>query len=248
VPVEISVDRKSVERGWLVAGTPGAGVVLLLHGVRSDRRQMLERARFLHRAGYTALMLDLPAHGESDGERITFGARESAGVRAALVYLRQSYPGERIGVIGVSLGAASLVLAHANPAPDAVVFESMYPTIADATRDRIAIRLGNGAGAALAPLLLSQLPLRLGVSQADLRPIDDIRYLHSPVLIAAGEADRHTTKFETERIFAAANPPKKLWLVPGAAHVDLHRFAPAAYDRTVLSFLATYLRRPPPAR
>ena len=36
--------------------------------------------------------------------------------------------------------------------------------------------------------------------------------------------------------------PKQLWLVPGAAHVDLDRFAGAEYERRVLDFLADSLR------
>lgn len=85
--------------------------MLLLHGVRSDRTQMLGRARFLNREGYAALLIDLPAHGQSTGDRITFGAREAAGAKAALEFLRRESPGERIAVIGVSLGAAAAVLA-----------------------------------------------------------------------------------------------------------------------------------------
>ena len=59
--------------GWYSPGRPGAGAVLLLHGVRGDRRAMLGRARFLHQAGYAVMLLDLPSHGASSGERITFG-------------------------------------------------------------------------------------------------------------------------------------------------------------------------------
>lgn len=114
--------------GWLAAGEPGKGAVLLLHGVRSSRLQMVGRAQFLHAAGYTALLIDLPSHGESTGTRITFGATESSAIRATLKYLQQSAPGEKVAVVGVSLGAASLVLGGAVPVPAAVVVESMYPS------------------------------------------------------------------------------------------------------------------------
>jgi alpha-beta hydrolase superfamily lysophospholipase len=240
--LSIALGQDGAVRGWLVPGTPGGGVVLLLHGVRSDRRQMLERARFLRQAGFTCLLLDLPAHGESSGTRISFGAREADGVRAALEHLRAAYPRERIGVIGVSLGAASLVLARPRPAPDAVVLESMYPDIVDATRDRIAIRLGPTAGRLLAPVIVQQVPLWLRLPVSQLRPIAAIGDLRSPVLIAAGALDRHTPPGETRRIYAAANAPKQLWLLPGAAHVDLARFAPAEYQRRILAFLGTHLR------
>jgi fermentation-respiration switch protein FrsA (DUF1100 family) len=228
--------------GWFVPGTPLRGAVLLLHGVRSDRLQMVERARLLHGAGYSVLLIDLPGHGESSGERITFGVREADGVAAALAYLRHRAPRDRIGVIGVSLGAAALVLSHPTPPPDAVVLESMYPTIREAVKDRLAIRLGP-FGSMLTPLLLWQLPVRLGINERQLRPIDAVPALGAPVLIASGRNDLHTTWGETERIFAAAAQPKDLWRVDGAAHVDLHSYAPAEYEHHVLGFLAKYLPR-----
>ena len=44
---------------WMLRGQPGQGAVLLLHGVRADRREMLGRARFLNQLGYAVLLPDL---------------------------------------------------------------------------------------------------------------------------------------------------------------------------------------------
>lgn len=227
--------------GWVIRGTPGAGVVLLLHGVRADRREMLGRAQFLADLGYSVVLIDLPAHGESSGDHITYGLAESQGVTAALSYLRREFPAEKIGVIGMSLGAASLVLSKPQVGLSAVVLESMFPSIREAVSDRLAIYLGP-LGASLTPLLLWQLPLRLDISPEQLRPIDELAALHAPLLIAAGSADRHTTLDETERIYAAAHSPKELWVVNGAAHEDLHAFAPQAYEKRISAFLSKYLR------
>jgi len=230
--------------GWFAPGRPGAGAVLLMHGVRADRRSMLGRALFLQRQGFAVLLIDLPAHGESEGERISYGLHEGAGLRAALQFLARRLPQERVGVIGVSLGAATLVLHHASlpgPAPHAVVLESMYPSIDEAVADRLALHLGDWARPA-APLLLAQLPLRLGISAAQLRPIDQIGRLGRPMLMLAGDQDRHTRLSETQRLFAAAAEPKSLWVVAGAAHVDLHGFDAAAYEARVGAFLRKQLR------
>jgi len=233
--------------GWWARGEAGKGVVLLLHGVRADRTQMLQRARFLNREGYGTLLTDLPAHGESPGNRITFGAREAASVVAALGFLRREALNERVGVIGVSLGAASLVLAAPWPPPDAVVLESMYPTIDQAVSNRLTSQLGPW-GRYLAQPLLWLLPARADISTDDLRPIDGLPRLRAPVLIASGASDQHTPWVETVHLFEAANEPKELWRVDGAAHVDLHAFAPQAYQRSVLRFLNRHLRGQPERR
>jgi len=227
--------------GWFARGKPELGAVLLLHGVRSNRYQMLDRAKSLNGAGYSVLLIDLPAHGESNGARITFGYREAEGVRASLRFLNQTVPGEKTAVIGVSLGAASFLLADVVPAPSAVVLESMYPTISEALANRLRMRVGQ-IGAAFTPLLLTQLPIQLGINADELRPIDHLSSLHAPVLIASGTEDRHTTMTETKRIFETARLPKELWLVDGAAHVDLYHFNSKAYELRVFSFLAKYLR------
>jgi pimeloyl-ACP methyl ester carboxylesterase len=227
--------------GWLVRGEPGKGVVLLVHGVRSSRQSMIGRAKFLHRLGYSVLLIDLPAHGESTGAHITYGINEGEGVKAALGFLRQQFPREKIGVIGTSLGAASLVLAKPDPAPNAVILESMFPTIRDALKDRLDAYLGP-VGEPLAPVLLYQLPLRLGIAPDQLRPIADIGSLKAPVFIISGSKDERTTLPETRKIFEAAHSPKDLWVVEGAGHVNLYRFQPKEYEAKVSAFLAKYLR------
>ncbi len=227
--------------GWFIGGRPAHGAVLLLHAVRANRYQMLDRAKFLNREGYSVLLIDLPAHGESAGNRITFGLREAEGVKAALSYMTQQLPDEKIAVIGVSLGAVSFVLANAHPAPSAVVLESMYPTITEAIVNRLKLHIGQ-IGGYLAPLLLWQLQLRMGTSPEQLRPIEAISSLHSPVLIVSGSEDQHTTLSETLRIFQTANEPKELWVVEGAAHVDFYDFNPMAYKSRISMFLAKYIR------
>ncbi|NVD99259.1 alpha/beta hydrolase [Massilia sp. BJB1822] len=239
--VQLRVNADATVAGWYAPGQAGHGAVLLLHGVRADRRAMLDRARFLKRAGFSVLLIDLPSHGESSGERITFGWREAEGVKTALAFLRQELPGEKVGVIGVSLGAASLVLARDLKAPDAAVLESMYPAIEDAVGDRLALYLGQPARH-LSPLLLWQLPLRTGIGLEQLRPEAALPALKTPLLIASGSADTRTPWHETQRLYAAAGQPKQLWMVRGADHVDLHAYAPSAYEAMVLAFLRSHLR------
>lgn len=202
---------------------------------------MVSRAEFLHKAGYSVLLIDLQAHGESVGRYITLGYLESRDVIAARNFLLHEVPHERVGAIGVSLGAAAIVLAHGEAAFDAVVLESMYPTIDQAIADRLRLHLGEW-GTVLAPLLTLQLRPRLGIGTDQLRPIDHIGAIGAPLLLIHGTLDEHTLIEEARMQFAAAAEPKELWEVQGAAHVNLHSFAKDEYESRLTGFLGKYLR------
>ena len=227
--------------GWLIAGQKDAGAVLLLHGIRGSRHDMIGRARFLKQHGYTVLLIDLQAHGESLGKNITFGYLESKDAQAAIGFLRTRAPGEKIGVLGVSLGGAAAILTNPPLQVDAVVLEMVYPTIDEAVGDRLAMRLGSWSKA-LTPLLVWQLKPRLGISAADLRPINQVGTLQAPKLFVAGEGDQHTTVAESRALYAAAAGPKELWVVPGARHQDLQAFAGPEYEAHILAFFDRTLR------
>lgn len=226
--------------GWWVDQGEGSPVVLLLHAVRADRSTMVSRAQLLMKHGFSVLLIDLQGHGETPGEAITLGYRESADVVAAREWIKQTAPGRKIGVVGCSLGGASLLLAPQPSGFDAVVLEAVYPRIARAAENRIRIRLGFLAPL-LTPLLLLQLEPRLHISASDLEPIRSIGHLGAPVLIAAGSKDEHTTLEESRELFEAASRPKSLWLVEGAQHQDLLAFDNQGYEAHVVGFLVQSL-------
>lgn len=240
--VQFQSDSGATLRGWLLPGRTGAGAILLMHGVRASRLQMLERARFLSSAGYAVLLFDFQAHGESTGDSITTGYLESRDARAALEFLRANAAGEKIGVVGASMGGAATLLAEPPLVADAIVLEMVYPTIEQAISNRLAMRLG-GWASVLTPLLTLQLKLRAGIGAEALHPIARAGRVTAPKLFIAGSEDQHTTLDESKELFAAAGEPKELWVLEGARHVDAHAFAAGEYERRVLSFFEQHLRR-----
>jgi alpha-beta hydrolase superfamily lysophospholipase len=222
--------------GWWVDRGGDSPVVLLLHGVRADRSSMVSRAQLLIQHGFSALLIDLQAEGETPGEAITLGYRESRDVVAARDWIRSRVPGRRIGVIGESMGGASVLLAPQPSRFDAVVLEAVYPRIGRAVENRIRIWLGPLAPV-LTPLLLAQLQPRLHISESELEPIRSIGRLGAPVMVAAGSRDEHTTLTESQELFAAASAPKSLWVVEGAKHQDFLRYDPKGYEKHVVEFL-----------
>jgi alpha-beta hydrolase superfamily lysophospholipase len=229
-------------RGWFVPGLPHHGAILLFHGVHANRLAMLPRARWLHDLGYSVLLIDFQAAGESDGKAVTFGYRESHDASAALDWLRMQAPGERIGIIATSMGGAAVLLAEPTMQPDAIVLEQVYPTIQDALRDRLSLHLGT-AGPWLTQPFLITMHAMLGIDAEQLRPIDHIGALSAPMLLIAGDADRHTRLDESRAMYAAAGAESRLWIVPGARHVDLYRYAGDEYRHRVGEFLETTLQK-----
>ena len=234
----------STIRGWMLSGERGQGAVLLLHGVGDNRTSMLGRARFLHRLGYTVLLPDFQAHGESTGEHITFGALESFDAEAAVAFLRQCDAGDRVALIGVSMGGAAALLGPGPVHADAIVLESVYPTIRQAVEDRLRVWMGpfGALNRAVAPLIIRGVSAEIGISEDALRPIDRIGLVNAPLLVITGSRDRYTPLDEARALFAQAREPKTLWIVEGAGHEDLHAFDVDVYERTIGSFLARHLR------
>jgi alpha-beta hydrolase superfamily lysophospholipase len=240
-PVSFPSNSGATIHGWLVGSETNRAVVILQHGIHGSRADLVSRARFLSAAGYAVLMFDFQAHGESAGSHITFGYLESRDAQAAVAFVKFRFPGKPIAIIGVSLGAAAAALAEPPLDVQALVLEMMYPTVVEATKDRIAMRLGP-PGRLLSPLLTAQIKWRIGCTTDDLCPIVSVEKITVPKLFIAGTEDRDTTFAESKEIFAHAAEPKAFAPFEGARHVDLLHFAPGQYRKVILEFLETHLK------
>lgn len=240
-PLEFISDSGATISGWHVKHTDSKGVVLLFHGIRSNRLSMFKRAELLYSHGYSSILIDFQAHGLSSGQKITVGYLEKLDVLATVKFARSHYGNSFIAVMGVSMGGAAALLASPLSV-DAMVIESVYPDIESAVHNRVKQRLGFLSWVP-SKLLLFQLEPRLGIKLSDLRPIDSLDNVDSPILIISGEADLHTTKEETLQIFERAKEPKSLWIVKELAHEDVYSQYPEEYESKVMGFLNSHLGR-----
>ena len=123
--------------GWWVGAPDAKGTVVLVHGLNRSRVEMVRRLAFVHGEGWNALVFDLRRHGASGGDATTFGAKEKEDVKAAARLARDRAPGPVV-LWGVSLGAASVVLAAAeDPRVAGVICDSSYRSLADTVRHHL---------------------------------------------------------------------------------------------------------------
>ena len=228
-------------QGWLVLPATNRGIVILQHGIRGCRTDMIDRARFLSAAGYCVLLFDFQAHGESIGKQITFGHLESRDSQAAVTFIKQRFPGQPIGLIGVSLGGSTALLAEPPLDVQALVIELAFPDLVTATKDRLEWTMCRPARL-LSPLLTCQIPMRLGVRLDELRPIDCVAKIKTPKLFMNGTRDPRTKFSEAQEMFDRAAEPKVFFPVEGAGHEDLHHFLGERYERLIVDFLEKNLK------
>lgn len=220
-------------RGWYIPSTNGAAV-MALHQLASNRLGTLDAAEMLARHGYGVLMFDLRAHGESDGDKMVYGGNEAEDIRAAADYLRTrpDVDPNRIGALGLSLGAQVSVLGAAQTEyVRAVVADSpCCTTFGDWPPPNTA---GEWLYAPYDLMFFQYLkwhtaiahPVSVRQALAQLAP--------RPVLLLGGDSGQDALA----HLYAAAQDPKQLWVIPNVVHTDGLSAVPDAYEATVIDFL-----------
>jgi pimeloyl-ACP methyl ester carboxylesterase len=231
--------------GWLVRGTAGAPAVVLGHGFKASREEMLPWARFLHDAGYNVLLFDSRACGESGGATVGLGAIEAQNIETAVRSAKGAFATSRVGVLGISLGAGATILAAADdPEISAVVADSAW-TDQDLQLSRLSFLPIGPLRVPLAPIGVAAVNALVGADVTKARPIEAVaRIAPRPLLlIHSADDDNATTPVDgARRLFDAAGQPKQIWIAPRGGHVGAINAFPDEYRSRVLAFLASALR------
>ena len=227
-------------RGWFLPVGNSDRVIVMVHGAGANRADpsngMLAIAAGLVGNGFNVLMFDLRSCGESDGSMVSGGYYEKRDVEGAVGYLEgRGY--DRIGVLGLSLGAVSSLLAAAE-APDieAVVSDSSFADLNDIMAPEFHART-KAPGFFLTPILV-MIKLMYGVDFRAIRPIAVVADIAPrPVFFIHGDADETIPVAHAGRLYQAAdNPADELWTVPGAGHTQAYNTRPQEYLQRVTAF------------
>jgi dipeptidyl aminopeptidase/acylaminoacyl peptidase len=238
-------------RGWFARRSATAPVILVGHGFENTRANMIPYGDFLYQDGYSVLLLDWRAWGDSGGDMTTFGRRESGDISAALDYLtaRPDLDHPHFAALGVSYGSALMLQAAAHDHRlVAVVCDSLYiyPTFVNLFHDwdTNGMPVGNGRVPS-APLTAFMANWMLGGHMEELDPLKEApNVAPTALLVIHALHDHHpmTPVSGAEQVFAAAQEPKAEWISPVGDHASVFFADPDGYRQHVLTFLDTYVR------
>ena len=239
---------------WIPGARPDGPAVILAHGMGSCRRDpvLLLPAGMLHRNGFAVLLVDLRDQGDSqvvDG-RFSGGTQEYRDVLGAWDWLRASgVAAERIGLLGESNGASTVVIAAGQePAIGATWEDSGYSDTSMAIAEEVR-RAGYPEALTVGGRLWA---LLFGIDLDALRPVDAVAKIGDrPLMVVHGLHDdrvqpHHALDFVRALQVARGEGGRFVepWLVPGAEHVQAAFVQPEEYERRLVAFFGAALGRP----
>jgi uncharacterized protein len=233
--------------GWYIPHDGSHEAIVLVHGKDSNRTNEFggrfpNLAAALHERGFAILMIDMRGHGQSGDGRYSFGLNEQRDIAGAADWLRtQGFLRGSIGVLGVSMGAASSMFAAANdPDIGALIEDCGYADINPILAHEWST--ASGLPNMFLPSSLFAARMMYGYDISAAQPVAEVgKIAPRPMLIIHGTADTLIPVAQAEQI-KAANPAAELWEVAGAGHAGSYAADPQAYVDRVASFFAKSLQ------
>ena len=224
-------------------------VVIAVHGFHSGGlRDMGRFADMYSRNGFDYLIISQRSHFDSEGEYLTFGAKESLDVLDWVDIVRKIYaPDIPIILHGVSMGAATVLIAAG--IYDNLVDDNSKPNIicciADSPYDdiigQIEYLLGKRSNITkkiVIGLFKANMRLRAKVKARDASPLAIMKNINVPVMFVHGKDDRYVLPDNSSRLYELCKSDiKELLIVEEAGHVCSFVVNPDEYEKVFASFV-----------
>lgn len=247
--VEIrSHDRYVLRAHWYPA-EGATRTVILAHGWHSRwNLDFSGVAPYLHGNACHLLLIEQRAHGESGGNLISYGIRERFDILSWLEWVEKEHAGLPIYLCGLSMGAATVLMAAGLPIAgrvSGIIADCGYSTPQEIIKITLEKSLGKLASPTLAAIN-ANCKLRENFTFKDYTPLEAMtQNTEIPCLFIHGTDDRLVPWRMSMENYYACQAPKDILLVNGAGHGLSYVVNPEAYKQKLTEFFATY--DPPPA-
>lgn len=193
-------------------------VVVLLHGRTGRKEDLLPVAERFCAVGMICLLPDLPAHGESELERVSYGSSEfECLLPGAVLREFRSEAGCEFPALlwGMSMGG-SFAIHSAFEEPELwerLVIVSSFDSLSGVLED-------SWVGWFL-PMIKKLVSWRGGLELDKVRPVDLAKSLKVPTLVIHGDADDTIVPTRGQALYEAFAGEKKFVNVPGGTHSNV---------------------------
>lgn len=219
----------------------GAPLVILFHGYRSiSLRDCAGGYILAKKLGFNVLAVDQRAHTESEGRVITFGICERRDCESWVDYaLRRFGNDTKIILSGLSMGAATVLMASQLPLPNnvvAILADCPYSSPADIIRKVCRDRH--------LPDHLAYPFIRLGAwiyGRFDLEATtacNAVKNAMIPILLIHGEDDLFVPCDMSRQIYSFCRSASELHTFQGAGHGLCYMVDPIRYETVTIRFLS----------
>lgn len=200
---------------------PGAPMELMFHGYRgSAERDLCGGVQRCFALGRSCLIVDQRTSEKSEGHVISFGINERRDCLAWIDFAIEHFgPEVRIILTGISMGAATVMMAAGEPLP-----KQVKGVLADCGYTSAREIICKTIREMKLPVTLAYPFVKMGArvfGRFDLEetsPIEAMARSTVPVIFIHGEADDFVPCDMSRRNYDACTAPKMLFTVPGAGH------------------------------
>lgn len=206
-------------------------------------------ANLLANNQYGSILLEMRAHGESEGSVIALGYQEPLDVQAVVDYVKQKSSDVPIILYGLSMGGATAINAMGELAEiDGLVSLSAYSSWEDAFYDNMVNMGAPSIYASLQrPFVKLYTTLKYGLTSFNMTPKNQIKKLGDrPALLIHSVGDSQVPFANFTRLMANAPKHVDIWIKTGDNHMILSEsdfFNPAndrEYTEKILGFLNSH--------
>ena len=214
------------------------GTIILLHGSSHDKTHFLDLSEFLSANGFNSVALDSRGFGESEGQFLTYGAKETKDIQSLISQLIKDEGLSNIGLWGQSIGGALTLQAMGT---DNRIKYGIAESAFTDLRTNIQYYFKRHAGFSL-DIFSTYLVNRAG-RIADFNPDDANPYKYSanitqPILVVHGGKDQAIPIIEGKANFSRVKSLDKEFIeIKSAGHSDIWKIGGKNYFNSVLAFL-----------
>ncbi len=216
---------------------------IIVHGYCSKGSEMFDKAEQFYQMGYNILIPDLRGHGKSEGDYIGMGWHDRLDILSWVNQITAKQEDAQIILYGVSMGAATVMMASGENLPDtvkAIIEDCGYTSV----EDEFAYQLKEIFGFSkfpVIPLASMVTQVRAGYNFKEASAIKQVRKSNTPILFIHGDQDTFVPSYMIDELYHAAICPKEKLVIQGAGHAEAATINPELYWNTIQSFLDQYI-------